>query len=89
VHDQAILWDTEKATIVVVGQKGRVHVFTPQARHVTSVVLQGSAIDRRRQQGRWREAEPEERGEFRVHLRQLIASGKDQPNEDAPLSIEP
>lgn len=88
-HDDAILWDTEKATIVVAGPKGRVHVFTAQARHVTSVVMQGSAIDRRRQQGRWRQAEPEERGEFRVHLRQLIASGQDTPNADEPIQIEP
>lgn len=88
-HDDAILWDTEKGTIVVVGPKGRVHVFTPQARHVTSVMMQGSAIERRRQQSRWRSAEPEERGEFRVCLRQLVASGQDKPSDDAPIAIEP
>ena len=88
-HDDAILWDTEKATIVVTGPKGRVHVFTPQGKHVTSVMMQGSAIERRRHQGRWRLAEPEERGEFRVALRGLIARGEDKPNDDAPVSTEP
>ncbi|MGE3174476.1 MAG: hypothetical protein AB7O97_17735 [Planctomycetota bacterium] len=80
--DASILWDTEKATIVVVGPKGRVHVFTPQARHVTSVMMQGSAIERRRQQSRWRMADPEERGEFRIQLKRLVAAGEDKPVED-------
>ncbi len=77
--DESILWDTEKATVVVLGPKGRVHIFTPQARHVTSVMMQGSAIDRRRQQSRWRAAEPEERGEFRIQLKRLVAAGEDKP----------
>ncbi len=87
--DDAILWDAEKSTIVVLGQKGRVHIFTPQARHVTSVMMQGAAIDRRRHQGRWRLAEPDERGEFRVNLRGLIAKGEDKPNDDAAIVFEP
>jgi len=88
-HDDAILWDAEKATIVVAGPKGRVHVFTAQGKHVTSVMMQGSAVERRRHQGRWRLAEPEERGEFRVALRGLIARGEDKPSDDAPVSVEP
>ncbi len=88
-HDDAILWDTEKNTIVVAGPKGRVHVFTAQGKHVTSVMMQGSAVERRRQQGRWRLAEPEERGEFRLALRRLIAAGEDKPSDDSPISIEP
>jgi hypothetical protein len=86
--DDAILWDTEKDTIVVVGPKGRVHVFTPQAKHVTSVMMQGAAIHGRRTQGRWRPAEPEERGEFRIHLKRLVAAGQDQPAaEEAPVQV--
>lgn len=93
-HDGAILWDVEKGTIVVLGPKGRVHVFSPDARHVTSVMMQGSAVDRRRQQGRWRLAEPEERGEFRVQLRQRIAAGDDKPGDEpagdgAPVAPAP
>ncbi len=83
--DEQILFDTEKSTIVVIGPKSRVHVFTPQARHVTSVVMQGSAIHGRRQQGRWREAEPDERGEFRIQLRQLMQSGEPPTANDGPV----
>src|SRR5262249_24291680 len=84
-HDESILWDTEKSTIVVLGPKGRVHVLTPQAKHVTSVMMHGSAIDRRRHQGRWRAAEPEERGEFRIQLKRLVAAGEAKPVEEGPL----
>jgi len=86
--DGAILWDTDKNTIVVLGGRGRVHVFTPQARHITSVMMQGSAIDRRRHQGRWRLAEPDERGEFRIQLKRLVAAGEDKPVEDSPVQPE-
>ena len=80
-NDASILWDIDQSTVVVIGPKGRVHVFTPDGRHVTSVAMQRAAIDRRRQQGRWRLAEPEERGEFRIRIKQLIAAGEDQPQE--------
>lgn len=81
--DSSILWDIDESTVVVLGPKGRVHVFSPQAKHVTSVVMQRPAVERRRQQGRWRLAEPEERGEFRIQIKQLIASGKDSVQGDA------
>jgi hypothetical protein len=83
--DDAILWDLDQSTIVVLGGKGRVHVFTQQGKHVTSVMMQGHAIERRRHQGRWRLAEPEERGEFRIHIKRLVAQGQDRPTEE-PLA---
>jgi hypothetical protein len=83
--DDAILWDLDQSTVVVLGGKGRVHVFTPQGKHVTSVMMQGHAIERRLHTGRWRNAEPEERGEFRLHIKRLVASGEDKPTEDGPL----
>lgn len=76
--DGDILWDVDQSTVVVLGPKGRVHVFTPHGKHVTSVVMQRQAVERRKQQGRWRLAEPEERGEFRIHVKRLVASGEDQ-----------
>ncbi|MGC6486828.1 MAG: hypothetical protein ACON4Z_04225, partial [Planctomycetota bacterium] len=79
--DSAILWDVDQSTVVVLGQKGRVHVFTPDGRHVTSVAMQRAAVERRRQQGRWRLAEPEERGEFRICIKQLVAAGEDKPRD--------
>lgn len=86
--DDAILWDLDQNTIVVLGGKGRVHVFSPQGKHVTSVMMQGSAIDRRRHMGRWRLAEPEERGEFRIHIKRLIATGQDKTEEADPVPAQ-
>lgn len=83
-NDEAILWDVDQGTVVVLGGKGRVHVFSPQGKHVTSVTMQGQAIERRRHMGRWRLAEPEERGEFRIHVKRLIASGDTPTQDDGP-----
>lgn len=83
--DSAIMWDIDQSTVAVIGPKGRVHVFAPDGRHVTSVVMQRAAIERRRQQGRWRLAEPEERGEFRIRIKQLVAAGDGQPTEGDDL----
>ncbi len=69
-NDEHLLWDDRENTVVVLGGRGRVHVFSPEAKHVTSLVMQGSAVNKRRQQGQWRPAEPEERGEFRIALQQ-------------------
>ena len=85
--DDSILWDIDQSTIVVLGAKGRVHVFSPQAKHVTSVVMQRPAVERRRQQSRWRLAEPEERGEFRINVKQLIASGHDKAEADDTVAV--
>jgi hypothetical protein len=88
--DDAILWDLDQNTVVVLGGKGRVHVFTQQGKHVTSVVMQGAAIDRRRHMGRWRLAEPEERGEFRIQIKRLVASGQNTTQEEQPAAgLEP
>ncbi len=80
VSDDQILRDDEQGTLIILGSKGRVHVFSPDARHVTSVVMTGSNIQKRRTQGRWFPAEPEERGEFRIQLSKRTASG-DAPSE--------
>lgn len=82
-NDASILWDVDQNTVVVAGPKGRVHVFTPQGKHVTSVMMQGHAIERRVHMGRWRLAEPEERGEFRIHIKRLVASGQNATQDDA------
>jgi hypothetical protein len=71
-RDEDLLWDDVEGTIVVLGRGGRVHVFARDGKHVTSVMMNGSAIGRRRQQGRWRPAEPEERGEFRLRLKRAL-----------------
>jgi hypothetical protein len=97
--DDALVWDEEKQTMVVLGPKQRVHVFSPDARHVTSVIMKRHSVEQRQRSHRWRKAEPEERGEFRMHLRNRIKDGtatvvaapkrkkkEPEPVEDPPAS---
>ncbi|PIE23308.1 MAG: hypothetical protein CSA62_07885 [Planctomycetota bacterium] len=69
-RDHHLFVDTEEQTIVVIGRKGRVHVFSPDGRHVTSVVMPPPNVRQRQKSGRWRAAEPEERGNFREAIEQ-------------------
>ena len=84
--DDRILRDDEQGTLVVVGPKNRVHVFAPDAKHVTSLVLTGSQVQRRLQEGRWHPAEPEDRGEFRIALRRRVGEGADAPAPTDPAA---
>ncbi len=74
-RDDALVWDDEEQTMVVLGPRQRVHVFSGDARHVTSVMMNRGSVEQRRRSHRWRRAEPEERGEFRMHLRARIKDG--------------
>ncbi|MAE75366.1 MAG: hypothetical protein CMJ85_00665 [Planctomycetes bacterium] len=64
-HDHHLYIDNEEQTVVVIGKKGRVHVFSPDGRHVTTVVMPPANVRQRVSAGRWRPAEPPERGAFR------------------------
>ncbi|HXU34670.1 MAG TPA: hypothetical protein VN851_29175 [Thermoanaerobaculia bacterium] len=55
-----VLADVERGTLVVLGEKGRAHVFNPEGRHVTSIRYTQSALDKRRARGIWRPARPDE-----------------------------
>lgn len=87
--DDQLVMDDREGTVVVLGPRGRVHVFTPDARHVTSLMMQGGSIAKRRQEHRWRAAEPSERGEFRIRLRQRRASGEMQPMDPGGSAPSP
>lgn len=77
--DEHILEDDSEGTIVILGPRGRVHVYTRDARHITSIMMTGSNVQKRRQEGRWRAADPGARGEFRIALRRRLAA----PDDDA------
>ena len=51
--DNLILWDEHRHTIVVIGPRNRVHVFSPQGRHITSILLESEAIKSRMRRKRW------------------------------------
>ena len=50
---ESILWDRQERTFVVLGPRSRVHVFSPQGRHVTSLVLAPEAVQSRKRRKRW------------------------------------
>jgi len=68
VADPNLLWDLHRKTCIVLGPRGRVHVFTATARLVTSLKLDRDAVRRRRSRGRWVETTTEQRAEFRASL---------------------
>lgn len=79
--DDRILRDDEQGTIVVAGPKNRVHVFSFDAKHVTSFVMTGGQVQKRKAEGRWHSAEPEERGEFRIALKKRLRDGETESTE--------
>jgi len=46
--------DAHHKTVVVLGKRGRAHVFTPTAGHVTSLQLNPGELERKTKSGRWR-----------------------------------
>ena len=55
-----LLVDTRRSTLVVVGDRGRAHVFNQEGKLVTSVRYSPAVIEKRRQNGLWRPAGAEE-----------------------------
>lgn len=82
-RDDAIFRDTQEQTWVVLGPRRRVHVFSDDGRHVTSVTYPGETIRQRTARGKWR---PETAGnleKFQSTLQLLVRStgGGDEANE--------
>lgn len=59
-----ILWDPSRETVVVLGHKNRVHVFSPTGELVTSLTLAKTSVARRLRRGRWITAPSEIRDQF-------------------------
>lgn len=55
-----VLVDRRQDTLVVLGERGRTHVFSAAGKHVTSIRYAPETIERRRQRDLWRPAAPEE-----------------------------
>lgn len=64
----AVLVDERNGTLVVLGERGRTHFFSPEGRLVSSVRYSREAVERKRKLGVWREATPAEAGAFRDRL---------------------
>lgn len=48
-----MLWDARRKTVVVWGPRQRVHVFSPAGKHITSLLLDGEAVESRIRRKRW------------------------------------
>ncbi|HMB54566.1 MAG TPA: hypothetical protein VKU40_14715 [Thermoanaerobaculia bacterium] len=55
-----VLVDRRQETLVVLGDKGRAHVFNPQGKLVTSIRYAPEAIERRKKKDQWRPASADE-----------------------------
>ncbi|MEM7482822.1 MAG: hypothetical protein AAF481_16740 [Acidobacteriota bacterium] len=55
-----LLYDTRQETLVVLGARGRAHVFNPAGKLVTSIRYTPAAIEKRRHRKLWRRATAEE-----------------------------
>ena len=73
--DEAVLVDRRQETLVVLGDRGRTHVFSPAGKHVTSIRYQPEAIERRRKRDLWRPAAPEEVAALRARVAGGEAAG--------------
>jgi hypothetical protein len=63
-----LLFDTRRETLVVVGDRGRAHVFNLAGKLVTSVRYSPDVIEKRRQNGLWRPAGVEEIRKVRAQV---------------------
>jgi hypothetical protein len=69
--DERLLWDVRHRTIVVLGPKSRTHIFTEDARHVTSIRLGRGELDRKSRGQRWVTLDKDVKQAFRQRLDRL------------------
>ena len=66
--NERFFYDTVRNTVVVLGPKGRAHVFTSEARHVTSLQLSPGELERKTERKRWRLMPRQDAAGFRSTL---------------------
>jgi hypothetical protein len=71
--DENVLWDAYRNTVVVVGPRNRIHVFSREGRHVTSLGLDTEAVRNRLRRQRWQQLAGEDLAQFRSRV--AAASG--------------
>jgi hypothetical protein len=77
--DERVLRDVRRDTMVVLGPKGRAHLFADDGRHVTSLQLRPGELDRKSSRARWRPVTHEEAQRFR----QTLAAGRAQRGQSS------
>lgn len=71
-----LLHDEKSRMVVVRGKHGRFHVFTPDARHVTSFKAKPDTVENRVRRRRWRPLTDVEREDWEQRLRTSLKSGQ-------------
>jgi len=73
---ERVLFDIPRETFVILGRKGRAHVFSRSARHVTSMRLEDGEVTRKKRRQRWREVTPSEYQALRRQLNNAQIQGE-------------
>jgi hypothetical protein len=73
----SLLYDTRRQTLIVVGERGRSHVFSLEGKLVTSVRYPPATVSRRLASGLWRAATPEE--ELRLREKTGVSAASSNP----------
>lgn len=67
----SLLFDERRQTWVVIGRRGRAHLFADKGRHVTSIRLDTGEVERKKGSGRWRSVDHAALTQFRTMFEQL------------------
>lgn len=70
-QEDRLLWDEHRRTVVVLGSRGRVHVFSPGGRHITSLVLKKEEVEGRKRRERWQALDGKRRRAFKETVESL------------------
>jgi hypothetical protein len=81
--EESVLWDKHEKTFVVLGPRNRVHVFSTQGRHVTSLVLASEAVRSRKRRKRWIPLTADRRKQFGVAISGLAGEEPKGPGAGA------
>lgn len=74
---ESLFYDTRRETLIVLGDRGRTHVFNQDGKLVTSVRYEQAAIEKRRHNGTWRPAGVSEVAALREKARGPSAADRD------------
>lgn len=85
-RSDAFLRDERSGALVVLGDRGRTHFFTPQGRLMSSVRYSREAIDRKRKSGVWNALAD---SEARSAREALLRAGPAADEEDADVDTPP
>ena len=73
--DDRVLFEPDRETLIVLGPKGRVHVFAEDGRHVTSLHHQRESIDHKLERKQWVPCDSARREVFREAVARLRHGG--------------